>query len=87
MKIIRVRQFADLLRRDADQVLLYEAMKIFAFLLMLFVFECGFAFDGGVSQMLKIAQFKSARGAKDRRDRKCRSRGACSHKLVLLPPR
>src|SRR3972149_3445810 len=42
-------------------MLLHKTVKIFAFLLVLFIFKRRFGFNSGVSQPLKIAQFKAAR--------------------------
>jgi hypothetical protein len=60
LQVLCICQPAHLFRRDADEVLLHEAVKIFALLLVLFIFECWLRLDGGIRQPLNVAQFKSA---------------------------
>ena len=49
----------DLFRRDADQVLLDEAMKIFAFLLVFLVLQSRFGLHGRIRQTIQITKLES----------------------------
>ena len=40
-------------------MLLHEPVEIFAFLLMLLVFQCGFGLDRRIGQTIQIAQFEA----------------------------
>jgi len=61
LQVVGVGLFGDLLGGNADEILLNEPVKVLAFALVFFVLECGFGLDGGICQMLEVAQFEAAR--------------------------
>ena len=61
LQVRRIRQFADLLTWDTDQMLLGKPVEVFPFLQMLFVLQRRLGLDRRIRQTLEIAQLEPPR--------------------------